>query len=67
MKTKDVVKAVGGMRRLCLMLECHRSTIYAWQGNVPASRQYEIEIKTGGQLLSDYSLSRQLSAGGSRE
>lgn len=68
MKTEDVVKAVGGMQKLCLMLECHRSAVYAWQGIVPASRQYEIEVKTGGELLSDYTVSRRaLSAEASNE
>lgn len=68
MKTEDVVKAVGGMQKLCLMLGCHRSAVYAWQGVVPSARQYEIEVKTDRKLLSDYSISRQaLSAEASHE
>lgn len=59
MKTEDVIKTVGGMRVLCEMLRCHRSSVYQWGEFVPEARQYEIEIKTGGELLSDYSRSRQ--------
>ncbi|TIT91614.1 MAG: Cro/Cl family transcriptional regulator [Mesorhizobium sp.] len=68
MNTKDVVKAVGGMQALCDLLQCGRSSVYQWGALVPESRQYELEVKTDGKLLSDYSISRQaLSAGASHE
>lgn len=66
MKTEDVIKTVGDMKKLCSMLECHRSTVYAWGGMVPSVRQYELEVKTKGALLSDYSILQQaLSTGDS--
>ncbi|MBA5234788.1 Cro/Cl family transcriptional regulator [Pectobacterium aroidearum] len=54
MKTKDAITAVGGIKMLCKMLGCSRAAVYQWGPDVPAHRQYELEVKTGGQLQSDY-------------
>ncbi|WP_262242052.1 Cro/CI family transcriptional regulator [Serratia liquefaciens] len=59
MKTKDVIAYIGGMRKLCAFLDCHRSSIYQWGPEVPEHRQYELEVKTRGKLKSDYTLHRQ--------
>lgn len=58
MKTDDVLRAVGGMRALCSMLNCRRSAVYQWGEIVPEARQYELEVKTGGVLISDYTRSK---------
>ncbi|MFW5407213.1 Cro/CI family transcriptional regulator [Pectobacterium brasiliense] len=56
MKTKDVIEYFGGIKALCRQLELHRSAVYQWGDEVPASRQYELEVKTRGALKSDYTL-----------
>jgi DNA-binding transcriptional regulator Cro len=59
MKTKDVIAYVGGMRKLCALLNCHRSSIYQWGLDIPEHRQFELEVKTAGKIKSDYTLQRQ--------
>ncbi|NYA15720.1 Cro/CI family transcriptional regulator [Serratia fonticola] len=59
MKTKDVIDHMGGMTKLCALLQCHRSSVYQWGEAVPEPRQYELEVKTGGKLKSDYTLQRK--------
>jgi DNA-binding transcriptional regulator YdaS (Cro superfamily) len=59
MKTKDAIAAVGGIKALCSMLGCNRAAVYQWGEDVPRPRVYELEVKTGGKLKSDYTLQRQ--------
>lgn len=59
MKTSSVLDIVGGIKELSELLECSRVAIYQWQGEVPDSRQFELEVKTGGRLKSDYTLQKE--------
>ncbi|MDU4291127.1 Cro/CI family transcriptional regulator [Mixta calida] len=56
MKTADVIAFFGTKAATARALNCHRLAIYQWGDNVPYSRQYEVEVKTGGALKSDYTL-----------
>ncbi|EAB3744534.1 Cro/Cl family transcriptional regulator [Salmonella enterica] len=62
MKTKDVLSVVGGVGRLCRLLNCTRSAVYQWGEEVPENRQYELEVKTDQKLKSDYTLHRKKDA-----
>lgn len=55
MKTSDVIAYFGSIARTAEALDCHRNSIYQWGDIVPPARQFELEIKTGGALISDYS------------
>ena len=68
MKKDDVIAYLGSVQKLSELINCDRRAIYQWGELVPEPRQYEIEVKTDRQLLSDYSISRQaLSAEASNE
>lgn len=54
MKTNEAIATVGGVQKLCRLLNCTRGAIYQWGADVPEARQYELEVKTGGLLKSDY-------------
>lgn len=56
MKTKAVLSALGNVQKVCNLLNCTRSAIYQWGEEVPENRQYELEVKTGGLLKSDFTL-----------
>lgn len=58
MKKADVIAHVGGVQKLSELLNCDRRAIYQWDDIVPESRQYELEVKTGGALKTEYTLSR---------
>ena len=59
MKTTDAIRIAGGINSLCKLLHCSRDAIYKWGAEVPAHRQYELEVKMRGRLKSDYTLQRQ--------
>lgn len=56
MKTSDAIATLGGVQKLARLLNCTRVAIYKWGEDVPETRQYELEVKTGGLLKSDYTL-----------
>lgn len=62
MKTREAISAVGGVQKLCRLLECTRAAIYQWGEEVPEGRQYELEVKTDGLLKSDYTLHKNKDA-----
>ncbi|AOO60037.1 Cro/Cl family transcriptional regulator (plasmid) [Raoultella ornithinolytica] len=62
MKTKDALATVGGIGKLCLLLNCTRGAVYQWGEEVPENRQYELEVKTNRKLKSDYTLHRKKDA-----
>lgn len=55
MKTEDVIAHFGSVARAAKVLNLSRLAIYKWGEDVPPSRQYELEVKTAGVLISDYS------------
>lgn len=58
MKTADVIAFYGTQIAVARALNCHRHAVYQWGEDVPLSRQYELEVKTGGALKSDYTLAK---------
>jgi len=55
MKTSDVIAHYGSLARAATALNMSRTALYQWGEEVPAARQFELEVKTGGALTSDYS------------
>lgn len=50
MKTKDAIKAMGGIKALADSLGIWPHNISRWGETVPMARQYELEVKTNGKL-----------------
>lgn len=63
MKTTDAIAYFGSSTALAKALNCNRSSIYQWGEEVPPARQYELEVKTRGALVSDYSQAAGTPAG----
>lgn len=53
MKTSDAVQHFGGVKALADALDIWPHNISRWGEYPPASRQYEIEVKTGGKLRAE--------------
>lgn len=55
MRTQEAIEHFGGKKELAKALNVWPQVIYQWGEFPPISRQYEIEVKTGGMLkaLSD--------------
>lgn len=58
MKTADVIAFYGSKTATARALNCTRFSIYQWGDSVPFARQFELEVKTGGALKSDYTLEK---------
>lgn len=58
MKTSDVITYYGSITRAAKALNVSRVSLYKWGEYVPPARQYELEVKTGGKLKSDYTQAR---------
>ena len=58
MKTVDVINFFKKKSKIAEVLGVGRSAISQWGDYVPVDRQYELEVKTGGQLKSDYSVQK---------
>lgn len=57
MTPKDVFDHYGSISETAKKLGVRYATVWHWQktGKVPPSRQYEIEVRTGGLLQADRS------------
>lgn len=53
MTTKEAIDYFGGIRQLAEALKTWPQTIYQWGDVPPMGRQYELQIKTEGQLVAD--------------
>ena len=53
MKTKEAIEYYGGLKKLADALDVWPQVIYQWRDSPPMSRQYELEVKTGGKLKAD--------------
>jgi hypothetical protein len=53
MKTEEAVAYYGGTKKLADALGVWPQVIYAWGERPPMSRQYELEVKTEGELKAD--------------
>lgn len=59
MKKVDAIKYFGSSAKLARFLSIDRTAVYQWGEFIPENRQYELEVKTGGILKSDYSLQQE--------
>lgn len=50
MKTHEAIDFFGNVKSLADALGTWPQTIYLWGDEPPMSRQYELEVKTGGKL-----------------
>ena len=53
MNTQEAVAHYGGVKKLADALGVWPQVVYAWGEKPPMSRQYELEVKTEGQLKAD--------------
>lgn len=59
MRVRDVVNYFGSIEAVAEFFSISRDSVYKWGEFIPAHRQYELEVKTGGILKSDYSLQQE--------
>jgi hypothetical protein len=53
LKTEEAVRWYGGVKRLADALGVWPQVVYKWGDRPPMARQYEIEVKTKGELKAD--------------
>ena len=53
MKTKEAIKYFGSVKRLADVLGIWPQVIYTWGEEPPMARQYELEVKTKGDLKAE--------------
>jgi len=50
LKTEEAIRWYGGVKRLAEALGVWPQVIYKWGEHPPRARQYELEVKTKGEL-----------------
>lgn len=53
MTTQEAKEYFGGAKRLAAFLDCWPSAIFNWGDVPPRGIQYELEVRTGGDLKAD--------------
>ena len=53
MNTKDAIEHFGGIKNLAEALDCWSNEIYRWGEYPPKGKQYEIQVKTEGDLKAE--------------
>lgn len=53
MKTSEAIAYFGSIRKLASALDMWPHSIYRWGDTVPLAKQYELEIKTKGELKAE--------------
>lgn len=53
MTTKEAIDYFGGIKQLAEALAIWPHNVSRWGDRPPMSRQYEIEVKSGGKLEAD--------------
>lgn len=53
MTTNDVLDYFGGMKQAARFLDIYPQAVYQWGERPPMSKQYELEVKTNGELKAD--------------
>ena len=53
MTTNEVILYFGDVRKLARALDTSTNAIYQWGDTPPLSRQYELEVKTNGELKAE--------------
>lgn len=53
MKTKEVIKYFGTVKKVAQFLNIHTKNVYQWGEYPPEARQYELEVKTKRELKAE--------------
>ena len=53
MKTSEAIEYYGSVKKLADVLGVWPQVIYSWGEQPPLGRQYELEVKTGGELKAE--------------
>jgi len=53
LKTEEAVRWYGGVKRLADALGVWPQVVYKWGESPPMARQYEIQVRTKGELKAD--------------
>lgn len=53
MTTDEAIEYFGGVKKLADALDVWPQVIYAWGDKPPMARQYELEVRTEGELRAD--------------
>lgn len=53
MTTKEAIEYYGGIKQLADTLGIWPHVIYRWGDHPPMGRQYELEVKTNGELRAE--------------
>ncbi|HEY7822780.1 MAG TPA: Cro/CI family transcriptional regulator [Acidimicrobiia bacterium] len=53
MKTEEAIRWYGGVKRLADALGVWPQVVYKWGERPPMARQYEIQVRTKGELRAD--------------
>lgn len=53
MTKQEAIKFFGGVKKLADALGVWPQAVYAWPENLPRSRQFEIQVKSKGELKVD--------------
>lgn len=53
MKTEEAIRWYGGVKRLADALGVWPQVVYKWGERPPMARQYEIQVRTKGELKAD--------------
>lgn len=59
--TKEIIQHFGNIARMAKTLNCSRAAIYDWNGIIPESRAYEIEVKSKHKFTAERILESQKS------
>jgi hypothetical protein len=53
LKTEEAIRWYGGVKRLAEALKVWPQVIYKWGEYPPRARQYEIQVRTKGELRAE--------------
>jgi len=53
MKTSEAIEFFGGVKTLATALKCWPNEVYRWGEYPPKGKQFEIEVKTAGELKAE--------------
>jgi len=51
MTTQEAINYFGSIRQMALHLDIWPHSVYRWGDYPPMAKQYEIQVKTNGELL----------------
>ena len=58
MTTKEAIKYFGGVKALADAVNVWPQAVYAWGKKPPMAKQYELQVKTSGELVAETETSK---------